>query len=167
MENPESLLPIEQRILIIRGQRVMLAADIASVYGVTPRRLNQQVNRNRERFPSDFAFRLTPTERDEVVSKCNHLKQLKFSPNLPFAFTEHGALMLASVLNSPIAVKASIQVVRAFVKLREVIAAHKELAQRLDDLEKRCDTQFKTVFDRIRELMAPPPEPPRRIGFRP
>ncbi|HAH07314.1 MAG TPA: hypothetical protein DCM05_12465 [Elusimicrobia bacterium] len=72
MENPESLLPIEQRILIIRGQRVMLAADIASVYGVTPRRLNQQVNRNRDRFPSDFAFRLTPAERDEVVSKCNH-----------------------------------------------------------------------------------------------
>ncbi len=102
-----------------------------------------------------------------MVANCDHLKTLKFSPHLPRAFTEHGALMLASVLSSPIAVSASIQVVRAFVRLREILADNKDLARRLDALEKRYDAQFKTVFVAIRELMATPKEPPRRIGFQP
>jgi hypothetical protein len=130
-------------------------------------RLNEQVKRNLRRFPVDFMFRLNPEEKSEVVAKCDHLQRLKFSPNLPTAFTEHGAVMLACVLNSPAAVDASIHVVRAFIRLREMIAAHKGLSRRLDDLEKRYDSQFKTVFDAIRTLMSPPREPPRRIGFQP
>ncbi|MBI5883625.1 MAG: ORF6N domain-containing protein [Elusimicrobia bacterium] len=156
---------IERRILLIRGFRVMLDADLAAVYGVTTKRLNEQVKRNQHRFPTDFMLRLTAKEKAEVVAKCDHLYRLKFSPTLPAAFTEHGAVMLACVLNSPSAVDASINVVRAFIRLREMLGAHKDLARRLDAIEKRYDSQFKTVFDAIRGLMAPPKEPLRRIGF--
>jgi len=99
---------IEQSILVIRGEKVMLDADLAVLYGVTTKRLNEQVKRNRDRFPKDFIFQLTEREKREVVANCDHLKRLKFSLGLPYAFTEHGAIMLATVLNSPIAVKASI-----------------------------------------------------------
>src|SRR3970040_1264518 len=105
---------VERRILSIRGQRVMLDADLAVLYGVSTRVLNQAVKRNRERFPEDFMFRLTVAEKAEVITNCDHLRPLRFSPALPYAFTEHGAIMLASVLNTPIAVQASVQVVRAF-----------------------------------------------------
>lgn len=158
---------IERRILLIRGFRVMLDADLAVVYGVSTKRLNEQVKRNRRRFPDDFMLRLTPEEKAEVVAKCDHLRMLRFSPNPPAAFTEHGAVMLACVLNSPIAVDASIKVVRAFIRLREMLAGHKDLARRLDGLERKYDSQFSTVFDAIRKLMTPPKEKPRRIGFRP
>ncbi|MFA6579416.1 MAG: ORF6N domain-containing protein, partial [Elusimicrobiota bacterium] len=117
--------------------------------------------------PDDFIFQLNFEEKNEVVANCDHLQVLKFTRNLPYAFTEHGAIMLASVLNSLIAVQASVQVVRAFVRLREMLVAHKDLARRLDALESRYDAQFKSVFDAIRELMAPPADPPKRIGFRP
>ena len=96
---------IERKILLIRGEKVMLDADLAALYGVTTKRLNEQVKRNRERFPNDFMFQLTEEEKAEVVANCDHLKRLKFSPTLPYAFTEHGAIMLASVLNSPLAVQ--------------------------------------------------------------
>ncbi|MBI3297101.1 MAG: ORF6N domain-containing protein [Elusimicrobia bacterium] len=161
------VLPIERRILMIRGRRVMLDSDLAEVYGVSTKRLNEQVSRNRRRFPSDFMFRLTLEEKSEVVAKCDHLTRLRFSPHRPMAFTENGVIMLASILNSPAAVRASVQVVRAFVLLRAMLADSKSLARRLDELEKRYDMQFKTVFDAIRALMARPPAPPRRIGFRP
>jgi hypothetical protein len=144
----------------------MLDADLARLYGVTTKRLNEQVKRNRDRFPVDFAFRLTRDEREEVVAECDHLKALRFSPALPNAFTEHGAVMLAAVLQSPVAVAASIQVVRAFVRLRTLLAEHADLARRLDALEARYDRQFKVVFDAIRALMTPPQRPPARIGFR-
>ncbi len=127
---------VERRILSVRGQRVMLDADLATLYGVSTRVLNQAVKRNRDRFPGDFMFRLTEEEKAEVITVCDHLRPLRFSPSLPHAFTEHGAIMLASILNSPIAVQASVHVVRAFVRLREVLATHKDLARKLEDLEK-------------------------------
>ena len=143
----------------------MLDADLAVLYGVTTKRLNEQVKRNRDRFPEDFMFQLTKNESAEVVANCDHLKILKFSPHLPYAFTEHGAIMLATVLNSPVAVHASIQVVRAFVRLRQLLTSNVELARKLDALEKKYDTQFKVVFDAIRQLMTSPERNKRKIGF--
>jgi hypothetical protein len=159
---------IDSRILLIRGHRVMLDADLAEVYGTTTKALNQAVKRNRERFPAEFMFQLTRREKDEVVTNCDHLGKLKYSPNFPFAFTEYGAVMLASVLNSPIAVQASIAVVRAFIRLREILAAHKELARKLKELENRIeghDEEITALFDAIRELMDSPEKPSKQIGF--
>ena len=143
----------------------MLDADLARVYGVTTKRLNEQVKRNRARFPADFMFQLSEIEKSEVVANCDHLSRLKFSKTLPYAFTEHGTVMLASVLNSQVAVDASIQVVRAFIHLREILATHKALARKLMELEKKYDTQFKSVFDTIRKLIETPTPKSRKIGF--
>lgn len=163
--------PIENRILLIRGLRVMLDADLAAVYGVPTKRLNEQVKRNQARFPEDFMFQLTTDEKAYVVANCDHLAKLKFSKALPFAFTEHGAVMLASVLNSPTAVAASIVVVRAFIRMRELVAIHRDLAERLDELERTVDAKFRVVFDSIRALMEPaeptPEGPKKQIGFLP
>jgi len=158
---------IDSKILLLRGQRVMLDADIAGLFGVTTSRLNEQVRRNCERFPPDFMFRLTSDERDEVIAKCDHLQRLKFSPVLPVAFTEHGALMLANVLKSAKAVGMSIEVVRAFIRMREAMTHQRDLATKLDALERKYDRQFKVVFDAIRALMEPPTKRRRRIGFKP
>lgn len=160
-------LAITRRILKIRGSRVLLDADLAVLYGVPTKRLNEQFKRNRSRFPEDFAFRLSRKERDEVVANCDHLGKLKFSRSMPYAFTEHGALMAASVLNTPRAVEISVYVVRAFVRLRELLNEHKTLVKRLEALESKYDGQFKVVFDAIRELMSSPEVPAkrRRIGF--
>ena len=151
----------------------MIDADLAALYDVPTKRLNQQVKRNAERFPKDFVFQLSRAERDEVVADCDHLRRLKFSPTMPFAFTEHGALMAASVLNTPRAVEVSLYVVRAFVELREALATHKELARRLVELESRLERKLAThdhaiagILEAIRQLMAPPePARKRRIGF--
>jgi len=159
-------LRVERVILTIRGQRVLLDADLAALYGVSTRVLNQAVKRNQDRFPEDFMFRLTEAEKAEVITVCDHLRPLRFSPSLPHAFTEHGAIMLASVLSTPIAVQTSVHVVRAFVRLREVLATHKDLARKLEELEQKYDAQFKVVFDAIRQLMVPPAKAPRSIGFR-
>jgi len=163
-----SLIPVERiehSILLIRGHKVMLDADLARLYGVTTKRLNEQVRRNRDRFPDDFMFRLTDAEKKEVVANCDHLKTLKFSPNLPYAFTEHGAVMLASVLNSPVAVDVSIQIIKTFIRLRELLVSNKELAKKIEELEKKYDTQFKIVFDAIRQLMSAPESKKKKIGF--
>jgi hypothetical protein len=157
---------IEKKIYLIRGQKVMLDRDLAELYGVTTKRLNEQVKRNQKRFPDDFRFQLTKAEKDEVVAICDHLKTLKYSPNLPYAFTEHGALMLANVINSETAVQASVQVVRAFIKLRQEISSHKKLSRKLYSLEKKYDKQFKVVFEAIRQLMATPKIKSKKIiGF--
>jgi hypothetical protein len=161
---------IEQRILLIRGQKVILDADLAVLYGTTTKRLNEQVKRNRERFPQDFMFQLTKREKAEVVAICDLLTKLKFSPVLPNAFTEHGAIMVASVLNTKRAIQVSVFVVRAFVKLREMLSKHKELAHKLAALERKFqnhDESIRSLVVAIRQLMAPPePEPPKkRIGF--
>lgn len=156
---------ISRRILSIRGKRVMLDADIAELYGVTTGALNQTVKRNKRRFPSDFTFRLTAEEKEKVVTECDHLARLKFSPVLPLAFTEHGAIMAASVLNSKKAVEISVYVVRAFVRLREALVGHRDLVARLNELERKYDARFRVVFDALRALMEPPKPPGRRIGF--
>ena len=160
---------VEQSILLIRGHRVMLDADLARLYGVSTKALNQAVKRNWDRFPKDFMFCLTQKEKKEVVTICDHLKHLKFSTTLPHAFSEHGTIMLASVLNSQRAVEVSVFVVRAFVKLREKLSAHKKLAQKLTELERKIEThdeRIQSLFDAIRQLMAPVEPPRRRIGFR-
>jgi hypothetical protein len=168
MNNLTSLIPverIERAILSLRGEKVMLDADLADIYGVTTKTLNQAVKRNASRFPADFMFQLTEIEKSEVVTNCDHLARLKFSPYLPHAFTEHGALMLANVLNSERAAQTSVQVVRAFVKLRQMLASNADLARKLAAMEKKYDAQFKVVFDAIRQLMSPPAKPKREIGF--
>ena len=157
--------PVADRILMIRGHRVMVDTDLADVYGVPTKRLNEQVKRNAGRFPEDFAFRITTEEKLELVAKCDRFSRLKHSTAFPLAFTEHGAIMAANVLNSQRAIEASVYVVRAFVKMREVLASHKELVRRLDEMEGKYDAQFKVVFDAIRGLMEPPAKPRRRIGY--
>lgn len=164
----KKIVPFEQAgysIIVLRGRRVMIHTDLANLYGVTTRRLNEQVRRNPERFPEDFMFQLTKKEKDEVVANCDHLTNLRFTQKLPYAFTEHGAVMLANVLNSPQAVKASIQVVRAFIKLSGMLASNEDMARKVDALEKKYDVQFSAVFDAIRQLMAPPDPKKKQIGF--
>jgi len=168
VNSPAILIPterIERSILLIRGEKVMLDADLAEIYGVETKVLNQAVKRNATRFPEDFMFQLTEREKMEVVTKCDHLVRIKFSPHLPFAFTEHGALMLANVLNSERAALTSVQVVRAFVRLRQMLASNAELSRKLAALENKYDAQFKIVFDAIRQLMTPPEPKRREIGF--
>ena len=155
MNEPAGLIPIERierAILLIRGEKVMLDADLADIYGVTTKVLNQAVKRNLNRFPPDFMFQLTKSEKAEVVTICDHLIKLKLSANLPYVFSEHGALMLANVLNSERAAQTSVQLVRVFVRLRQMLASNAELARKLETMEKKCDAQFKVVFDAIREL---------------
>ena len=172
MKDQKAVIPIgqiEQRILVIRGQKVMLDADLAELYGVTTKRLNEQVKRNRGRFPKDFMFQVTAKEKSEVVANCDHLSKLKFSPALPYAFTEHGAIMAASVLNTLHAVQVSVFVVRAFVKLREMLTSHKELAGKLAELERKLenhDGAIQSLINAIRQLMTPPAPKRRPIRFR-
>jgi len=160
---------IERAIYILRGQRVLLDSDLATLYGVTTTRLNEQVKRNLDRFPTDFMFRLTQEEWDALISQIATSKGGRGGRRkLPYAFTEHGAVMAANVLNSPVAVRASIVVVRVFVRLRQMLASHEDLARQLATLEKKFekhDSQFRVVFDAIRQLMAPPPAKRRNIGF--
>lgn len=171
MASDKPIIPaerIERRILLIRSQKVMLDSDLAELYQVETKVLNQAVKRNLERFPADFMFQLTPEEtkslRSQIVTSKKGRGGRRYPPRV---FTEHGAVMLASVLNSPVAVQASIQVVRAFIRLRGILAAHKELAHKLEELEKKYDKQFKAVFDAIRQLMEPPEPKRKRIGFKP
>jgi hypothetical protein len=157
---------IERKILLIRGRKVMLDSDLAKLYGVPTFRFNEQVRRNLKRFPEDFMFQLTKDEHRSLISQFAISKIGRGGRRfLPYVFTEHGALMAANVLKSEKAIEASIYVVRAFAKLREMIASHKDLARRLAELEKKYDSQFKVVFDAIRQLMEPAESKPRRIGF--
>ncbi|MGB8517624.1 MAG: ORF6N domain-containing protein [Gallionella sp.] len=159
---------IETKILLIRGQKVMLDTDLAELYSVQTKVLNQAVKRNMERFPAEFMFQLTATEKTGVVTNCDHLAKLKYSPTLPYAFTEHGALMLGNVLKSDRAIEVSLMVVRAFVQLRQMLASNAELSRKLAALEKNYDIKFKAVFDALRELMTPPASKKKHpIGFAP
>jgi len=155
---------MERAIYVLHGQRIMLDEDLAELYGVTTKRLNEQVKRNRERFPSYFMFQLTMQEFADLRSQIA-TSRWGGRRTPPYAFTEHGTVMLASVLNSPIAIQASIQIVQAFVRLRQMLASHVGLARKLAALEKTYDAQFKVVFDAIRQLMEPPPPKRRSIGF--
>lgn len=164
-----SLIPmerIERAILFIRGEKVMLDSDLAEIYGVETKALNRAVKRNQDRFPLDFMFQLTAKEaanlRCQIGTSSSEYGGRRY---LPYAFTEHGALMLANVLNSERAAQTSVQVVRVFVRLRQMLSSNAELARKLEALEKKYDAQFKVVFDAIRQLMSPPARPKREIGF--
>ena len=159
---------VVSKIFLLRGQRVMLDADLAELYGVTTKRLNEQVKRNVDRFPEDFMFQLNAEEKVEVVANCDHLGRLRYSSSLPYAFTEHGALMLGNVLKSPRAVEVSLLVVRAFVQIREMLSAHKDISAKLDQLERKLsshDQAIAGVIDALRQLMTPPAPTRRGIGF--
>lgn len=159
---------IERRIYFIRRERVMLDSDLAELYGVPTRRLNEQVSRNLERFPSDFMFQLSKTESESLRSQNATSKEGRGGRRyLPRVFTEQGVAMLSSVLKSTRAVQVNIEIMRAFVRLREILGAHADLARKLDELEAKYDKQFRMVFQAIRELMTPPPEEPKgKMGFR-
>jgi hypothetical protein len=171
MDKQISLVPverIEKAIVFIRGEKVMLDSDLAELYGVETRVLNQAVRRNLNRFPADFMFQLTPDESEIVVRSRSQSVILKRGTNIkyqPYVFTEQGVAMLSSVLNSERAVAVNIGIMRAFVKLRQLLSSNAELARKLESLEKKYDAQFKVVFDAIRQLMSPPARPKREIGF--
>lgn len=164
---------ISSRILLLRGQRVMLDADLADLYGVPTKAFNQAVRRNIRRFPPDFMFQLTRVEKQEVVTNCDHLARLKYAQALPLAFTEHGAVQASTVLNSEQAVEMGIYVVRAFVHLREIVAAHEGLAERLDGLatllasgQESTRAELRAMVEVLRQLTRPAEVPAKRpIGF--
>ena len=169
----KSVLPderIQQIILYIRSEKVILDTDLAALYGVTAKRLNQTVKRNIARFPIDFMFQLTKEEADFVFRSRSQIVTLKRGRNvkyLPYAFTEQGVAMLSGLLNSPRAIQVNVEIMRAFVRLRQMLSSHADLARKIENLEKKYDIQFRQVFDAIRELMTPP-EPKRNpMGFRP
>ena len=156
---------IEEIILLIRGEKVILDSDLASLYGVSTSRFNEQVKRNRNRFPRDFSFRLTKDEWKSLISQFATSKLGRGGRRqLPHVFTEHGAIMAANVLNSERAVEASVQVVRAFIRLRQMLGSNAELTRKLNELESKYDRQFKIVFEAIRQLMSPPPAKAKPIG---
>ena len=169
---PLAIEAIASRIVTLRGERVLLDSDLATLYGVETRRLNEQVRRNRRRFPADFIFRLTRKELNNLMSQFA-TSRWGGRRKLPYAFTEHGAIQAATILNTRRAVEVSVYVVRAFVRLRGVLAANRELAKRLEELEARIERKLDThdrviadILNAIRQLMAPPePKPKRRIGF--
>jgi ORF6N domain-containing protein len=154
---------IEKAIFLIRGEKVMLDRDLAALYGVETRVLNQSVRRNLERFPSDFMFELT---RDEIlgISQFVTSSDLKFSKRVT-VFTEQGVAMLSSVLRSKRAIAVNVEIMRAFVRLRQMLSSNAELAKQLKELERKYDRQFKVVFDAIRQLMTPPEPKRKQIGF--
>ena len=168
MTKKKALVPIEsivRKIVFLRGEKVLLDRDIAALYGVETKVLKQAVRRNIKRFPPDFMFELTREENQSLRSQNVTLKRGQHSKYLSFAFTEQGVAMLSSVLNSDRAIDVNIEIMRAFVKLRQMVAAHKDLERKLAALENKYDEQFKIVFEAIRELMTPPEKPRRKIGF--
>ena len=171
MTDSRSVVPaelIESRIVLLREHKVMLDSDLAGLYQVDVKVLNQAVRRNIDRFPADFMFQLTAEEAELLRSQSVTLEtgRGRHRKYLPYAFTEQGVAMLSSVLRSQSAVLVNIEIVRAFVRLREMLATNRDLARKLDELERRYDAQFKAVFDAIRQLMGPPVASKRRLGFR-
>ena len=168
MSSPVSVERVDQAIRVIRGHRVMLDTDLAALYCVPTKVLNQAVKRNQTRFPADFMFQLTPEEADRLRSQIVTLKvgRGRYRKYRPYAFTEQGVAMLSSVLRSERAIQVNIAIMRAFVRLREIIGSNKLLARQLAELEKKFDTQFRVVFDAIRGLMEEPKSKSRRIGFK-
>lgn len=167
IKDSKALIPaefIESKIFLIRGQKVMLDKDLSALYGVSTSALNKAVSRNLDRFPADFMVRLA---REEFLSLKCHFGTSSWggTRKLPRAFTEQGVAMLATVLRSKRAVQVNIQIMRAFVRLRQLLSTHTDLAKKLDALEKKYDSQFRVVFDAIRALMAAPEKPKNKIGF--
>jgi hypothetical protein len=168
----ETMIPvgkIEHRIYLIRGCKVIVDADLAELYGVPTKRLNEQVKRNSERFPADFMFQLDVEEKAQLVANCDHLEKLKYSKSAPYAFTEHGAVMAASVLNTQQAIDTSLFIVRAFIKMRTMLDERKELQLKISRIESRLSKQDGDIIqlmNLVKKLIAPDPPPKkRRIGF--
>lgn len=167
---------VKNKILLIRGKKVMIDRDLAELYGVTTFRLNEQVKRNKKRFPEDFMFQVTKEEKQQLIERYENLKTLKFSPSLPHVFTEHGAVMLASVLNSDRAIAVNIQIVRIFAQIRELLLTHKDILIKLEQMEKKMikqggklqkhDQDIRLIFEYLKQLLNPPDEPRPRVGFR-
>ena len=168
---PEAV--IMSKIFIIRDRKVMLDMDLAELYGVTTKRLNEQVKRNRKRFPEDFMFQLIEQEKEKVVAICDHLNRLRFSPYLPYVFTEYGAVMLASVLNSDRAIRVNLQIIRVFIKIRYLVESHKEILSILDELSDKNveqEKQIMLIFEYLKQLEHSKQEElsfraKRKIGF--
>lgn len=157
---------IERSILLLRGHKILLDVHLAALYGVTTKRLNEQVKRNRSRFPADFMFQLTTEETASLRSQSATSNRVRGGRRYrPYAFTEQGVAMLSTVLNSERAIQVNIAIMRTFVRLRQMLASNAQLARKLADLEKKYDAQFKVVFDAIRQLMAAPEPKKRKIGF--
>ena len=156
---------IQNKIFLIRGKKVMLDRDLANLYSVDTKALNQAVKRNLERFPEDFMFQLNKKEAESLRSQIVTLKQGQHRKYLPYAFTENGVAMLSSVLNSRQAIQVNIQIMRTFTRLRELMAGHKELKRKIEEMEKKYDYQFKVVFDAIKRLLEPLKKPKNPIGF--
>lgn len=160
---------VMSKILLIRSKKVMIDRDLAELYGVTTKQMNQQVKRNIKRFPEDFMFQLSKEEKEEVVTKCDHLEALKYSSQLPYVFTEYGAVMLASVLNSDRAIEVNIQIVRIFTKMREMLMTNQEILLKLEQLERKVDghdEDIRVIFTYLKKLLDSPREPRPRVGFR-
>jgi hypothetical protein len=167
---------VMSKILLIRGKKVMIDRDLAELYGVTTFRLNEQVKRNKKRFPEDFMFQVTKEEKQQLIERYASLETLKFSPSLPHVFTEHGAVMLASVLNSDRAIAVNIQIVRIFTRMRELLLTHKDILIKLEQMEKQLikqggklkkhDEDIQLIFEYLKQLLNPSQEPRPRIGFR-
>jgi len=165
-----NIIPIERietKIYYIRGQKVMLDRDLAKLYGVKTKVLNQAVKRNIKRFPEDFMFQLNNQEKIELVTNCDHLSSMKFAPTTPYVFTEQGIAMLSTVLNSEKAIDVNIQIMRTFTKLRQLLSGNEVLRQKIESMERKYDSQFKIVFKAIKELLDKEKQVPkkRRIGF--
>lgn len=165
--NPKVLIPqetIRNKILFLRGKKVMLDRDLAELYGVETKYLTRQVRRNKERFPNEFL--LTLTRQEVAILRCqigtSSWGGLRY---LPYAFTEHGILMLSSILNSKRAIQVNIQIMKTFIQLREMLASHKELRQKIEEMEKKYDGQFRAVFQTIKQLIEPSQKPKKQIGF--
>ncbi len=156
---------IQSKIFVIRGKKIMFDKDLATLYGVETKALNQAVKRNIERFPVDFMFQLTREEAATLRSRFVTLKRGQHLKYAPYVFTEHGILMLSSVLNSKRAIQVNIQIMRTFTKLREMLASHVELKRKIEEMEKKYDYQFKVVFDAVRKILTPPEKPKNPIGF--
>lgn len=168
MAKSSEIVPIERiqnRIFSIRKQKVMLDRDIAELYGVKTKTLNQAVRRNIKRFPSDFMFQLTKVEKDQLVTNCDRFKPLKHSTSMPHAFTEQGIAMLASILNSERAIEVNIAIVRTFVKLRQILATNDLLRRKIESMERKYDEQFQHVFAVLNEMLTEEAQPKRQIGF--
>ena len=157
---------VERKIYMIRGKKVMIDQDLANLYQVPTKVLNQAVKRNIKRFPSDFMFRLSKAEKKEVVTNCDHLQNLRFSPQLPCAFTELGVSMLSSVLNSERAILVNVEIMRTFYRLKELLLRHKDIQHKLDELEKKYDKQFQVVFKAIKMIVDKHNDnPPKRFNL--
>jgi ORF6N domain len=164
---PDAL--VLNKILIIRDKKVMIDIDLAELYGVPTKRLNEQVKRNKKRFPEDFMFQLTQVEKEWLIENKENLNKLKFSPNLPLAFTEHGAVMLASVLNSERAIEVNIQIVRIFTQIREMLLTNKDILLRIEKIERNTiknNKEIQHIFEVLKQLIEEPIPPRKRIGFK-